>query len=51
MERVFLHEMPYSGLPTVWEKSADSHIISNKCVQNEDSEIGKMLFLEHLAKH
>lgn len=22
MERVFLHEMPYSDLPAVWEKSA-----------------------------
>lgn len=43
--------MPYSGLPTVWEKSADSRIVSNKSLPNEDSEIGEMLLLEYLAKH
>lgn len=47
----FLHEMPYSVLPTVWEKSADSHIVSNKSLPNEDSEIGEMLLLEYRANH
>lgn len=50
MWNVSLHEMPYSGLLTVWEKSADSHLRENNSVQNEESEMETVLFLEHLAK-